>query len=110
MLIDNFYHIIERAEDKVTIQFNASHPIYAAHFPDSPITPGACLVKIAEEVIGKRITRISNLKFSKTVLPSNVVTFSFEAKHPNKYRITISDLDSLYAQFIATYLCPDSNV
>ena len=32
MLVDNFYHIIERAEDKVTIQFNPSHPIYAAHF------------------------------------------------------------------------------
>lgn len=110
MLIDNFYHIIERAEDKVTIQFNPSHPIYAAHFPGSPITPGACLVKIAEELIGKQITRISNLKFSKTVLPSNKVTFSFEAKQSNKYHITISDSDNTYAQFIATYLCPDSNI
>lgn len=110
MLIDNFYTILEQNDNNFIIEFNAAHPIYAAHFPSSPITPGACLVKIAEELIGKKITRISNLKFSKTVMPSNRVTFSFEAKHPNKYCITISDLDNLYAQFIATYLCPNSNV
>lgn len=110
MLINNFYHIIARAEKSVTIQLEPSHPIYASHFPDNPITPGACLVRIAEELVGGCMLSITNLKFMRPVLPTDTLTYVFEQKKENIYTITIQSLDTIYARFIATYMCPDSNV
>lgn len=108
MLINNFYHIIERSEDRVTIQFNPSHPIYLAHFPSNPITPGACLVRIAEELVGRPMMSITNLKFMSPVLPTDVITFVFKEKTENQYTITIQNSETIYARFIATYMCPDT--
>ena len=110
MLINNFYHIVERLEDRITIQFNPSHPIYASHFPDNPITPGACLVRIAEELVGGCMLSITNLKFMRPVLPTDTITYVFEQKKEYIYTITIQSLDTIYARFIATYMCSDSNV
>jgi 3-hydroxyacyl-[acyl-carrier-protein] dehydratase len=110
MLVNHFYEIIERTDSEVVIRFNVSHPIYAAHFPSGPITPGACLVHIAEELMGKPLCSVSNLKFTKPVLPTDIVTFLFEKKKDNQYNITIYNTDSIYARFIATYMCSDSNL
>ena len=110
MLIENFYHIVARAENSVTIQFEPSHPIYAAHFPNNPITPGACLVRIAEELVGGNMVSICNLKFMRPVLPTDTVTYMFEMRKENQYMITIQTPETVYARFIATYMCPDSNL
>ena len=110
MLINNFYHIVERYEDRITIQFNPSHPIYAAHFPSGPITPGACLVRIAEELLGQAMVSITNLKFMQPVLPMDVITFVFSKKKENQYTITIQNSETIYARFVATYLCSDTNL
>lgn len=50
--------------------------IYKAHFPDSPITPGACLIGIVKELseclLGRslNVAQIRNLKFLVPVYPS----------------------------------------
>lgn len=110
MLINDFYHIVARTEKSVTIQLEPSHPIYAAHFPDNPITPGACLVRIAEELVGGCMLSITNLKFMRPVLPTDTITYVFEQKKENQYTFTIQSPDTIYARFIATYMCPDSNI
>lgn len=51
--------------------------VYQAHFPDSPITPGACLIGIVKELSehllsrSLKVTQIRNLKFLVPVYPSN---------------------------------------
>ena len=58
------------------ISLLADSVIYKAHFPDSPITPGACLIGIVKELseclLGRslKVAQIRNLKFLVPVYPS----------------------------------------
>lgn len=58
------------------ISLLADSIIYKAHFPDSPITPGACLIGIVKELceclLGRslKVAQIRNLKFLVPVYPS----------------------------------------
>lgn len=58
-----------------TVHLHPQHIIYQAHFPKNPITPGACLVQICQELISDylktniHITGIKNLKFVGIVNP-----------------------------------------
>lgn len=58
------------------INLLADSIIYKAHFPDSPITPGACLIGIVKELseclLGQslNVAQIRNLKFLVPVYPS----------------------------------------
>jgi hypothetical protein len=59
--------------------------IYRAHFPDNPITPGACIIQIAQELYEQacghavEISEVENAKFVKamTPVPDNCYNFSF---------------------------------
>ncbi len=75
---------------RVEIRLCGEGEIYKAHFPEKPITPGACLVQIAEELIGAPITQITHLKFLQTVPPDTELVFSFVPKQENQYTITIT--------------------
>ncbi len=79
-----------QGERRVEIRLCGEGEIYKAHFPNKPITPGACLVQIAEELIGAPITQIAHLKFLQTVPPDTELVFSFVPKQENQYTITIT--------------------
>lgn len=55
MLIDDLYTIeqVDLQQDNacVRIRLNACHTIYQGHFPGMPITPGVCLLQIAQELL-----------------------------------------------------------
>ena len=93
--------------------FDSSDPIFAGHFPGHPIVPGACLVQIAEDLISQhagktiRFSSIKNLKFRQPIIPDMQVVFIING---GKIEIRDKSLNDLYAQFTATYLCPDSNI
>ena len=97
---------------QVRVRFEAGHPIYLGHFFGNPITPGACLVEIAEELIGQPITQIKSLKFLNTVPPTAELLYTFSPKQENQYSITIIDDKQhiTYARFSATYLCGDTDL
>lgn len=101
MLQGEFYHI----NSDGCIVFNAAHPIFKAHFPSQPIVPGACLLQIVEEVAGKRITAIRNLKFLCPVTPD---------KHPrlviHDTQVQIEDENIVYAKMSIEYNCNYSNL
>lgn len=103
----------ESNEASYTIRFNASHPIFAGHFPDHPIVPGACLIQIAEELLSEhlgqtiRFTAIRNLKFRQPVTPEMKVVVRISE---GKFDILNLPLTEVYAQFAATYLCTHSDV
>lgn len=115
----------EAEEIRVRVALQAEHPIYLGHFFGMPITPGACLVEIAEEIIGRPITQIKGLKFLQTVPPTAELLYTFSPKQDsvsskqvgcspkqaNQYTVTITDYTqhTTYARFNATYLCAKIN-
>ena len=80
--------------------------IYQAHFPGNPITPGACIIQIAQELYEQlcghsvEILEVKNAKFLKTITPSpdNRYHYSFNnisADSDNdRMQVVVSDDDS----------------
>lgn len=90
-LKDNLYKIVAQhsLDDNNTIyeiQLNQDCEIYNAHFPGEPITPGVCVVQIAQELfadyMGKPATLISvkNVKFINVISPIESPIIQFEIK------------------------------
>jgi len=58
-----------------SISFNPNHGIYKAHFPGNPITPGACVIQIATELLSEHLSKdlilseAKNIKFIKLINP-----------------------------------------
>ena len=48
-LLNDFCTIAGGDTDKIWLRLNPDHPIYHAHFPGNPITPGVCIVQIVGE-------------------------------------------------------------
>ncbi len=121
-LRNSLYYILESNESEYKIRFDASHPIFAGHFPGHPIVPGACLVQIAEELLSAhlgqkiRFTSVRNLKFRQPVTPDQEVTLTLMLKEPTlNSQLSIlnsqfSILNSTSASFTATYMCLDSDL
>lgn len=88
ILADDFYRASRLESENNTlfsteIEFNGAHPIFAAHFPNQPIVPGACLVQISKELIETfishkiNILNFKSLKFIKTIDPNEFPKVSF---------------------------------
>lgn len=62
-------------ETHCDLRLDACHPIYRAHFPGNPITPGVCLIQLVAEllegVVGRQLAlkRIVNVKFQHVLSP-----------------------------------------
>ena len=75
------------------IRLNASHPIYQAHFPGEPITPGVCIIQIAKELLELsfygsshlqqscyELQTVKNVKFLSPISPIDtpIITYTFQ--------------------------------
>ncbi|MDR1865454.1 MAG: hypothetical protein LBR08_07775 [Bacteroidales bacterium] len=53
-LKDDFFKLIATRADEngvdCHIRLNAAHPIYEAHFPGNPVTPGVCIIQMVKEL------------------------------------------------------------
>ena len=108
---------IEDTENGFTtiLRCNPEHLIYQAHFPGNPITPGACLLQTASEVLQRKLCRPLFLKASKNVKYLNVlvpaegkeVRFTFstlvESETECKAQVVIADEASVYTKMSLTY-------
>ena len=116
MLNGAFYKVISQAELHFTVQFNPSHPIYSGHFPAQPITPGACLMQMTEELLtmalGKRmqIREVTNLKFVAVHTPDKPLEVEFIPLENDKYTITMFDAKTVYAKLSQQYMCTDTDL
>ena len=70
MLEGYLYETVSREEGCATVRLLSDCPIYKAHFPTFPITPGVTLVQIALELMGKSLVSAKDIKFVSPVLPS----------------------------------------
>lgn len=70
-LLGSFFSIVESTSQEgggltVTVRTNPAHVIYKAHFPQLPLTPGACQIRMATEILEKE----TGLSLSLKALPS----------------------------------------
>jgi 3-hydroxymyristoyl/3-hydroxydecanoyl-(acyl carrier protein) dehydratase len=80
ILKDDFYTITSQTETetgwKCGLSLNAAHPIYQAHFPGHPVTPGVCIVQMAKEMVALCYAKsfflcgLGNVKFLRIIDPS----------------------------------------
>ena len=69
MLEGSLYTVISRSDGTATVRLLPECPIYQAHFPGFPITPGVCLVQTALELMGRSLLGAKDIKFVTPVLP-----------------------------------------
>ena len=117
--LDNLFIIqsIENTETGFSAKLccNAAHPVYQSHFPGNPITPGACLLKTAGEVLQQKLGRPLYLKASKNIKYLNVlvpeegkeVCFNFssfsEIENGCKAQVVIADETVVYSKMSLTF-------
>ena len=108
---------IEDSENGFTARLccNPAHPVYQAHFPGNPITPGACLLQTAGEVLQQKTGRPLYLKSSKNIKYLSLlvpeegkeVCFNFsnfaEIENGCKVQLVIADDTSVYSKMSLTY-------
>lgn len=94
---------------------NPAHPVYQAHFPGNPITPGACLLQTASEVLQQKTGRPLYLKSSKNIKFLNVliptegkeVCFKYsnftETETECKTQLVITDETTVYSKMSLTF-------
>lgn len=71
MMLQGFlYELTGKEGGSATIKLIPSCPIYKAHFPGYPITPGVTLVQIATEIMGKQLKGARDIKFIEPIFPS----------------------------------------
>jgi len=107
MLQNSLYYIVQNEQNEYTIRFNASHPIFAGHFPEHPIVPGACMVQIAEELAETtyghpvRFANIRNLRFNHPITPGQEVTITIRQIEDKSFNFQFSVNDTICAFFAA---------
>ena len=89
--------------------------MYQAHFPGNPITPGACLLKTAGEVLQQKTGRPLYLKSSKNIkylsllVPETEKEVRFEISNYTetedgcKAQVVIADEATVYTKMSLTY-------
>ncbi len=85
MLIKNFYKIISKDENRVTIKLcDENHAIFKAHFSTNPIMPGFTNFEIISQIFDKEITTIKKAKFLKLIKPNQTLIYE---KNKNNYKV-----------------------
>jgi 3-hydroxyacyl-[acyl-carrier-protein] dehydratase len=110
ILKDSLFTILERQNlDGQTTVFRVKwipeNIIYKAHFPDNPITPGACLIQMAIELLNLAkdmkfsIKTLKNVKFTAPVNPLKFpeTDFLFEYSEHN-LKVVIKENEMIFAK------------
>ena len=95
MLEGVLYTVVSKEENSATVHLLPESPIYKAHFPEYPITPGVTLLQISLELMGKKLVGAKEIKFVAPVLPGDgiEVRFEWEFKDENTVSVSILSMD-----------------
>ena len=121
MLLADFYtidilHETAPGEYAATVTLNATHPLYAGHFPGNPVVPGVCTLQIikecCEQAIGRRLmtSRIASCKFTSIIRPDIdnrleiALALSTDAENNWNCRAEVRDDTTTYMKLKATYI------
>ena len=117
--LDNLFitQSIRETQDgfEVVVRCNPEHPVYKAHFPGNPITPGACLLQTAGVLMQEKMGRplflkaSKNIKFLSIVVPKEgkKITYRFTIVAENetecKTQVVVTDENTIYTKMSLTY-------
>lgn len=78
VLQDNLFSIMSQAQEDgqpaFQVQIYKEWPIYKAHFPGHPITPGVCIVQMIQELLQAYLGREVSLRKAKTVKYTAIIS------------------------------------
>lgn len=113
-LLDQLFILDEITETEngfeAVLQTSPEHLIYSAHFPGNPITPGVCIIQIANELLEKQLGKrlylniIKNVKFLSVIIPAEgkKIKYAFsgiaETETGCKTQVVVSDETMVYAK------------
>ena len=97
ILQDNLFTIVSQQQeeglDVFHVRLNPEWPIYKAHFPGHPITPGVCIVQMVQELLQVlqhrelSFCQAKNIKYLSIVSPEEIteltITFSKIEEQPD---------------------------
>ena len=117
--LDNLFitQSITETEDgfEAVVRCNPEHPVYKAHFPGNPITPGACLLQEAGVLMQEKMGRplflktSKNIKYLSLLIPADgkEVKYMFshvvESETEFKTQVVIADENNVYTKMSLTY-------
>lgn len=94
MLEGYLYRILEKLPQEALVRLLPECPVYAAHFPGHPITPGVTLVKMALELMGRKMVGAKSIKFLVPLIPAEgaQTDLRFRWKYPASGRAEVEVL------------------
>ena len=96
MLEGVLYTVVSREDNAATVRLLPESPIYEAHFPGYPITPGVTILQMALELMGDRkLVSAKEIKFLSPVFPGdgNLVRFEWTFQDQNTVSVALSSPD-----------------
>lgn len=129
LLKDNLYTIVSQENPEgipaFRIRINPEWPIYQAHFPGHPVTPGVCIVQMVQELLQVHLDsnlgqnqpkrrlqlwKAKNVKYLAIVSPEEVthLTVAFPKIEPQpdgslKVQAQVLNSDTLCTKLSATF-------
>ena len=114
-LQDIFYELLSMREVdggfEADVRLIPDNVIFKAHFPGFPITPGACLIRIVGELVGKHVendvvlSAIKNVKFLNVVIPSENMKLFVDVKVDSQLKVqaVVRDESSVFTKMSLQY-------
>jgi 3-hydroxyacyl-[acyl-carrier-protein] dehydratase len=120
MLLNDFY-TIERwsisdtiaGEVRAVLVLNATHPIFAGHFPGQPVAPGACQLQMVEELLSHvldtdiRLVNAGQIKFLTPIDPRRrpciEAVLQYASDGPFQVTATFSAADSIFLKLTGIF-------
>lgn len=111
-LKDSLYHIVSCESGKAVVRLDPSSPVYAAHFPGYPITPGVILIEIATELLSAgaadgllELSEAVNVKFVSPVIPGEdtLLTYLFVPDGELRWKVNVLCSETLCAKMTLQY-------
>jgi len=98
-----------------TLVLEPNHPIYQAHFPGNPITPGVCIIQIIKELsmeilqCNLLLKKLNNVKFLNVINPleNKEVVFSVSiaaAEETHKVNAVIYNENQQFAKLSMLFI------
>ena len=113
-LINKMFSIVSEGKT-VSIELHSDHPIYQAHFPGNPITPGVCIVQMVTEILENKLNcqleleKVTNLKFVQPLSPHETPTvdilFNSIVHDEGRYKVkgTVFHNEIIFTKFSIIY-------
>lgn len=120
ILQDNLFTIVSQHKEEESVVFQVclhpEWPIYKAHFPGHPITPGVCVVQMVQELLQGLLQRelclrqAKNVKYLSIISPEEItdltITFSKIEELPDgnlKVQAQVANGESLCTKLSVTF-------